>query len=188
SNGLSARCFPTAERFLESVNDDDVGCLLLDLRMPGMAGHQLLQRLSGGTSMRPTIVISGYADIPGVVKAMQLGAIDVLEKPCPPRKLVESVRSALETDIRDRGESRCRHLDLSRIQSLSSIDRLILGGIVRGLTNMQIANELEVSLRTVQLRRKRIFALLSVKSKAELFRMIRSSGWWPAGPEAASNG
>lgn len=179
SQGLPAECFPSAGAYLDSVSETRVGCLLLDLRMPGMTGIELLQRLANDGASRPTVVITGCADISAVVQAMKLGAIDLLQKPCHPGKLVELVRTSLESDIRNRSRQQQHENDLKRIEALSGSDQLLLSGIVRGLTNQQIALELDISLRTVQFRRKHLFASLGIKKKSELFEVVHSAGWLP---------
>jgi FixJ family two-component response regulator len=182
SQGFATRCFSNARAYLECVSEDLVGCLVLDLRMPGVTGIQLLQQLLGNDASRPTVIVSGYADVPAVVKAMKLGATDVLQKPCAPDHLIEVVREALATDVRERSRKFLCRGHLQRIETLSCMDQQILSGIVRGLTNLQIAEALDISLRSVQLRRKQILVALEVTSKADLFEVVRSAGWSPVEP------
>lgn len=177
SQGLRSECFSSAEAFLEAVDPQRPGCLVADLRMPGVTGLQLLQRLAEKRQGRPTVVISGFAEVSSVVQSMKLGAIDVIEKPFHPGKFLVAVRNALAADERQRARSVQQHQALERIEALSADERAVLGGIVRGLTNREIADELDVSLRTVQFRRSSLMTSLGLKSKAEMIELVQQAGW-----------
>jgi two-component system, LuxR family, response regulator FixJ len=177
SQGLTSECYPSAEAFLDAVDARRPGCLVADLRMPGVTGIQLLQHLADNRQSRPTVVISGFAEVSSVVQSMKLGAIDVLEKPFHPAKLLSAVRNALDADVHRRARSVEQRQALDRVEGLSADERAVLAGIARGLTNREIADELDVSLRTVQFRRSSLMAALQVKSKSELIELVQRANW-----------
>lgn len=175
--GLPAECFSSAELFLEAVAPQRPGCLVADLRMPGVTGLQLLQHLAERRQGRPTVVISGFAEVGSVVQSMKLGAVDVLEKPFHPGKFLAAVRNALQVDEHSRARTEGQRKALELIEKLSADERPVMAGIVRGLTNREIADELDVSLRTIQFRRSSLMAALGLKSKAQLIELAQCAGW-----------
>lgn len=179
SQGHRVECFSSGEGYLQSVTADRAGCLVVDLRMPGVTGLQLLQHLAIEESSRPTVVISGHAEIASVVQAMKLGAVDVLEKPFQPSHLLKAVQAALLVDAGTRGRVDTRRRARERINQLSADERAVLGGIAHGLTNRQIAEQLDVSLRTVQFRRSSLMETLKVSSRSELIELVLQADWSP---------
>lgn len=177
SEGLRTECFSSADQFLCEVGVHRVGCLVVDLRMPGKSGIDLLQTLSTSRVSRQVVVISGYAEITSVVQSMKLGASDFLQKPFPPSKLIDTVRSALELEVRSRHAEKLKCQSEQRIHALAEEERIILAGIVRGLTNQQLADEMGISLRTVQFRRASLFESLGVKTKTELLAIVQEARW-----------
>lgn len=183
SQGLVAECFPSGEAFRQRLTGSPcVGCLVLDLRMPGMTGCQLLERLAQEGLSIPTVVITGHAEIEAVVQTMRLGAIDFLQKPFPPARLLETVQRALNQAV-TQSAAKVEQRDVQqRLNALSADEQLVLWGIARGLTNQQIADEMDVSLRTVQLRRSSLFKSLNIQSRPEIVALVQSSGWTPTAP------
>lgn len=179
SQGHRVECFSSGEAYLEGVTAERAGCLVVDLRMPGVTGLQLLQQLASAESSRPTVVISGHAEIASVVQAMKLGAVDVLEKPFQPSHLLKAVQAALVVDAGSRGRIDTRRRARERINQLSTDERAVLGGIAHGLTNRQIAEQLDVSLRTVQFRRSSLMEALKVSSRSELIELVLQADWSP---------
>lgn len=179
AEGLRTECFSSVDQFLSRVESSRIGCLVVDLRMPGKSGIDLLSALSISRTPRHAVVISGYAQIESVVQAMKLGAVDFLEKPFSPQKFITAVRAALELEIRQRGteEHVCQHR--RKIDALSKDEFTVLTGIVRGLTNQQLADELGVSLRTIQFRRTSLWRALGVTSKPELLALVSEARWTP---------
>ncbi|MDX1969567.1 MAG: response regulator [Planctomycetaceae bacterium] len=176
-------CFPSAEAFRQRLKDSPcVGCLVVDLRMPGMTGCQLLERLAQEGLSIPTVVITGHAEIEAVVQTMRLGAIDFLQKPFPPARLLEAVRQALNLAVTQSAANAEQRDVQQRLNALSADEQLVLWGIARGLTNQQIADEMDVSLRTVQLRRSSLFKSLNIQSRPEIVALVQSSGWTPTAP------
>lgn len=175
SEGLPTECFSSAECFLSHVDASRPGCIVLDLNMPSVTGTELLRRLREQNCARPAVIITGYAEIETVVRTMKLGVSEFLMKPCLPSKLIEAVKTALAHDSAERKEHQERRRCVQRIEALSKDERRVLDGIVQGLSNRELADALDVSLRTVQLRRAALFARLEVKSVVELMAFLRKA-------------
>lgn len=143
--------------------------------MPGMSGVQLVRHLVERAAFRPTVIITGYAEITLAVEAMKLGVVDFLEKPCPPARLVEAVKRALEQEQRDWKRRRDRLEAQAKLSALSAEERAVLNGIARGLTNREIAAELDVSLRTVQFRRASLVKTLGIRAKSDLLALVEKA-------------
>lgn len=181
-HGFIAECFPSAEEYLSQVTPDRPGCLVLDLLMPGMTGVELLERMTALQCHRPVLAITGYSPMDAIVQIVKLGAVDVLQKPFSPSRLIESVRKALQIDAaRREGRSECVQARL-KINALSAEERMVLSGIVRGLTNQAIADELDVSLRTVQFRRTSLCKSLGLSRRSELLLLSQQANWFPDRP------
>lgn len=175
--GLVTDGFSSAAEFLEHVGPERPGCLVLDVRMPGMSGLQLLSRMVERGDCRPTVMITGYAEVRAAVDAMKLGAVEFLLKPFAAETLIQTVTQALARDGERRRAQHQRSAAAERLAVLSRQEQMVLWGIIRGLTNRQIAQELDVSLRTVQSRRSGLFKTLDVTSKAELVALVEQAGW-----------
>ncbi len=172
AHGYRVECFENAEKFLESAHRELRGCILLDVRMPGISGLQLLERLREMAVDIPAIMLTGYAEIPDCVQALKHGAVDFLEKPYRSRKLLDAIEAAMAVDIKIRSENSFRQQLVVKINSLSVDERLVLDGIVEGKIQRRIASDLDVSLRTVQFRRSSILKKLGVGTSAELLQLI----------------
>lgn len=169
---LAVECFESAEDFLAVFDSSRPGCLVVDVRMPGMSGLDMLQQLESEEIVPPAIVITGHGDVPMTVKAMKQGAFDFLEKPYQPQELLDSINKAISLNAKQRSEcSRRKELSL-RLNRLLPEEKAVLKGILAGKTNETIAQELDVSLRTVQYRRASIMRKMEVDSKSELFEML----------------
>jgi FixJ family two-component response regulator len=179
SQGLDVVGFPTAEEFLEAIPPERPGVLVVDVRMPGMSGLDLLQHTAAGGLARPCIVLSGQADIPIAVRAMQLGAQTFLEKPVPHQELLDAVRQACDRERR-RGNSQAdRQFAEAALRRLTSDELDVLREVAGGRTNAQVADLLDVSLRTVQFRLSNIYDKLGVRCKSELMQLLRRIDWKP---------
>lgn len=168
---IEAEAFASAPAFLASLPDSRLSCLITDIRMPEMSGLDLLRRLRELNIDVPVIVITGHGDVPLAVEAMKFGAIDFLEKPFDDEVLLASVRSALQ---RQQGQAK-RHAERadieSRIAALSNRERDVLGGLVAGRANKQIAYDLGISPRTVEIYRANLMDKMQAGSLSDLVRM-----------------
>jgi FixJ family two-component response regulator len=163
---LEVQTFASAAAFLEQADLGRRCCLLLDIRMPGLTGSDLYAELRGRGVRAPVIFITGHGDIPMAVEAMRQGAYDFIEKPFDDEKLLTQVLGALGDARQDEPE------DLSR---LSARQRAVLDRVLEGKPNRQIAEDLSISLKTVEFHRARIMQKLGVRTAAELFRRCLGS-------------
>jgi two-component system, LuxR family, response regulator FixJ len=168
---IEAEAFPSAPAFLDRLPDARLSCVITDIRMPEMSGLDLLRRLREMKIDVPVVVITGHGDVPLAVEAMKFGAIDFLEKPFDDEVLLASVRSALQ---RQQGEAK-RHAERAdidgRIAALSNRERDVLGGLVAGRANKQIAYDLGISPRTVEIYRANLMDKVQAGSLSDLVRM-----------------
>ena len=164
---LDVEAFASADAFLEDADLTQRCCLLLDIRMPGMTGTALHEELRRRAYRVPVIFITGHGDIPMAVDAMKKGAFDFIEKPFDDEQLLSQVRAALETF--DAGEPERAEPGVP-LELLSSRQREVLQRVLDGKPSRQIAEELAISVKTVEFHRARIMQKLGVKTAAELFR------------------
>lgn len=172
SVGLRVQTFPSAEAFLQDYKSDKPGCLVTDLRMLGMSGLDLLEKLQKSESPLPAILISAYADVPAAVRAMEAGAVTLLEKPCRNDQLVQAIHKALERDATQRKSLTSRQEIKRRLATLTPEEYEVMQRMVAGKLNKVIANELLISLRTVETRRHKVLEKMQADSLAELVRMV----------------
>jgi two-component system response regulator FixJ len=173
---IDVKSYPSAAAFLEALPEPNLSCVITDVRMPGMSGIDLLRRLRDRKISVPVIVITGHGDIPLAVEAMRIGAIDFLEKPFDDEVLIASVRAALkqkEGEVKRHGE---RAEIESRLAALSNRERDVLGGLVAGRANKQIAYELGISPRTVEIYRANLMSKMKAGSLSDLVRMALIAG------------
>ena len=171
SVGLQHEVFTSADEFLETHSGNNNGCLVLDIRMPGLSGLELQQKLIEMDSSLPIIFISGHGDIPMAVEAMQKGAFDFIQKPFRDQELLDRISEALNT-ARMREAEREQKLDVQdRIDTLTKREHEVLDLVVTGKPNKIIAHELGVSQRTIEIHRARVMEKMRAKSLAELVRM-----------------
>jgi two-component system response regulator FixJ len=172
SVGLNAVLFASAQEFLAAYDPLQPGCLLLDIRMPGMSGMDLQQELNLRGAVIPVIFMSGHADIPMAVEAMQHGAFDFLQKPFRDQELLDRVQRALARDAETR--ARLRHTDRirERLATLSPREREVLDLVTQGKANKMVAGDLGVSQRTVEIHRAHVMQKMEAGSLAELVRMM----------------
>ncbi|MFQ5547948.1 MAG: response regulator transcription factor [Woeseia sp.] len=171
SVGLDYEIFHSADDFLAGFSDDKPGCLVLDIRMPGMGGLELQEKLIELGSSLPIIFITGHGDVPMAVEAMQKGAVDFIQKPFRDQDLLDRVGEALKTD-QDRRSEREAHAEVQgRISKLTNREREVLDLVVTGKPNKVIAYELGVSQRTVEIHRARVMEKMQARSLADLVRM-----------------
>ncbi|MBV9726439.1 MAG: response regulator transcription factor [Gammaproteobacteria bacterium] len=172
SVGLTTRALGSASEFLEAYKHNQPGCLVLDVRMPGMSGIELQQQLNLRGATIPVIFITGHGDIPMAVEAMQHGAFDFLQKPFRDQDLIDRIQRALERDTRNR-TSLAQHARIrERLESLTPREREVLTLMTRGKPNKVMAAELGVSQRTVEIHRARVMEKSGADSLAHLVRMV----------------
>ena len=172
SAGLESLPFSSAPDFLAAYDPAQPGCLVLDVRMPGMSGLELQQELNLRGAVIPVIFITGHGDIPMAVEAMQHGAHDFLQKPFRDEDLIERVRRALAKDTRARAALEEHKVIREHLDSLTPREREVLALMARGKPNKIMAHELGVSQRTVEIHRARVMDKSGASSLAELVRMV----------------
>jgi len=176
SVGLDVRVFPTPQEFLHTDRPDAPGCILLDLRLPGMSGLVVQQELAAAGIALPVIFMSGYADVPTTVRAMKAGAVEFLTKPFNEQELLDAVHAAIERDSarrRDAGHTAELH---TRFSTLSPREREVMALVAAGRANKQIAAELGVSEVTVKVHRGQVMRKMVARSVADLVRMADQLG------------
>ena len=174
SVGLNALSFSSASEFLDQFDSSRPGCLVLDVRMPGMSGLDLHARLAREHLHPPVIIITGHGDVPMAVKAVQKGALDFIEKPFNDQALLDSVHRALEQDSQQRGEAVILADLRSRYDRLTPREREVLDRVVAGKRNKVIASELHVSQSTVEAHRARVMEKMEADTLSDLMRMMIS--------------
>jgi FixJ family two-component response regulator len=170
SAGRVVEMYASAEAFLSSYDAGKVGCLITDLRLPGMSGIALLQELASRGSTLPVILLTGYGETRTAVQALKLGAFDFIEKPYD-MSLLDQVQRAIEFHQRAFGLHLQRERGRKRIDGLTSREREVMQLVVEGCANKVIASELGVSEKTVEVHRSRVMHKLNVRSVADLVRL-----------------
>jgi len=174
SVGLAAETFASAQEYLDQFDAHRFGCLVLDIRMPGMSGLELQERLSKEPLHPPMVIITGHGDVPMAVRALQAGAVDFIEKPFRDQVLLDSVHRAITRDAEQRGEaSRLADIE-ARLQRLTPREREVLDLIMTGMRNKVIAVELGVSQSTVEAHRSKVMEKMEAKTLSDLMRMMLS--------------
>jgi FixJ family two-component response regulator len=169
---ITARVFPNAQDFLARYDPEEPGCLVLDVRMPGMSGLELQRQLKDSGIGIPVIIVTGHGDVPIAVRAMKDGALEFLEKPFSKQMLIDHVQAALQRDAdRRRGLERLSDID-TRISGLTDREREVMELVVAGKLSKQIAAELGISKKTVDVHRARVMHKMKVDSLAELVELV----------------
>jgi FixJ family two-component response regulator len=176
SVGLTVEVFPTAQAFLSTPRSNAPGCLVLDLRLPGLSGLDLQRELAGTEAPLPIVFLTGHGDIPTSVRAMKAGAVEFLTKPFRERDLLDAIRSAIERDRSARAERQELAELRGRYATLTRRERDVMAGVVAGLLNKQIAGELGTSEVTVKEQRGQMMQKMRVGSVAELVRIASRLG------------
>jgi two-component system response regulator FixJ len=178
SEGFQTRCFASAVSFLQALPRLEFGCVVSDIRMPGMSGLELLTRMKElNVQQMPVVMITGYADVGVAVEAMKLGAVDFFEKPCTQEELVSVVRTALACAGDAKEQEARNQAYLKRLANLSVREHDVLAGLLEGKLNKTIAYEMGVSVRTVESHRAEIMTKTETTSLSELVRVSLLSGW-----------
>lgn len=172
--GFSTRCFASAENFLAACQPDWRGCLLLDIRMAGMDGLELQQALNSSQIDLPIIFITAHGDVAAARSALKAGASDFLEKPLDDRMLSAAIADALERNARQRNEAAEENEIASRIARLTAREREVMENVVEGQPNREIARQLGISPRTVEVYKARMMGKMQAHSLPELVRLALS--------------
>lgn len=178
SRGIPSQCWDSAEAFLADYRADMSGCLILDMRMVGMTGSELYDRLLAAGCAMPVIFLTGHGDVPLAVQALKRGAFDFIEKPFNDNELADRVIEALRLEDHRRSRDAGRIEIEERLAALTEREREVMARILAGKLNKVIADELQIAMRTVEVHRARIFEKMGVRSAVELAQ--RLSGQFPA--------
>ncbi len=168
SMNIDVECYASGREFLDHCTPSRPGCVVLDLRMPQLNGLEVIEQLAARKIDLPVIMHSGHGDIPAAVAAIQAGAVDFLEKPYRGAALIESIHRALDRDAKQREERAERRVLLERYESLTHDEKQVLELTVAGKPDKAIASALDLSLRTIQLRRASVLRKMKAGSRAEL--------------------
>ncbi|MGL4291319.1 MAG: response regulator FixJ [Phreatobacter sp.] len=171
SDGLPVRLYESAQAFLDQPHGSAAGCIVTDVRMPGIDGIEFLRRLKASGSPLPVIVITGHADVPLAITAMKEGAMDFIEKPFADDLFLDAVRAVLRKQV----HSTLRQTQMSqvsgRLRLLSERERQVLDGLLAGKANKVIAYDLNISPRTIEIYRANVMSKMQAGSLSELVRM-----------------
>jgi len=172
SRGVAAEAFESAEAFLDRWRPGLNGCLLLDIRMEPTTGLELFDRLRDAGERLPVIFLTGHADVPMAVAAMKKGAHDFVEKPFNDNDLVDRVIAALAWSERQRVQAGAAASVAARLDTLTRREREVMERVLAGTLNKVIADELGITMRTVEVHRSRVFEKMEVKTAVELARVL----------------
>jgi two-component system, LuxR family, response regulator FixJ len=174
SDGKSVKTYDNANAFLKDYSESMAGCIVLDIRMPGMDGMELQKKLNDRHSILPIIFVTGHGDVPMAVDAMKEGAVDFIQKPYREETLLEKIEAALQQDEEQRKTLGEKQEILRRVKTLTPREHEIMDRMIEGQANKVIAIELEISQRTVEIHRSRVMHKMGTHSLAHLVRMILS--------------
>ena len=176
SAGFDVTLFETAMGFLDALPGLDFGCVVSDVRMPGLDGIELLKRMKAGHSPFPIVIMTGHGDVPLAVEAMKLGAVDFLEKPFEDDRLIGMIETAIR-QAEPAAKSEAVTLDIAaRIASLSPRERQVMEGLIAGLSNKLIARDYDISPRTIEVYRANVMTKMQANSLSELVRLALRAG------------
>lgn len=182
SVGLEVETFGSANEFLESYDATQIGCLVLDVRMPGMSGLDLQEHLQSQRFALPVLIVTGHADVPMAVRALKAGAFDFIEKPFNDQVMLERVQKAIEHAMRIRAEAEQRAEIDQRIETLTPRERQVMEMVVNGMANKQVAAELGLSEKTIEVHRKHVMDKMRAGNVADLIRMALSGSSYQSNP------
>lgn len=170
--GLQTKTFDSAQGFLDSYDRDCPGCLVLDVRMPGMSGLDLQETLSAEKISIPVIIITGHADVPMAVRTMKMGAVNFIEKPFSDQLLLDSIQQAIAKDAESRQVGVERAEVNERIAGLTPREREVMDLVASGKTNKNIAFDLKLSQKTVEFHRANVMKKMGVETVVDLVRLL----------------
>ena len=174
SAGLAVETYASGEEFLAAYDPERPGCLVLDVRLRQSSGLDLQDDLRRRKATLPIMVLTGHGNVPTSVRALKAGAVDFLQKPVPPKVLLERVRAALDIDRQARAVIAERAVEMQRLAHLTPRERQVMELLIAGKTSKEIAVALNVSVRTVEGHRRMVFSKMDVSSAAQLVRTVLS--------------
>ena len=175
SINLRGFSYASADSFFKSYENHGPGCVILDLRMPGISGMEALKEMHTHGIYEPVIIMTGHGDVPVAVRSLKLGAFDFLEKPCNDHLLIEKTHKAIQLDMRNR-QNRLQKVETEdALRSLSSREQDVLILLVKGNSNKEVARLLSISPKTIERHRANVMRKLGVGSFAELVQMVERS-------------
>jgi two-component system, LuxR family, response regulator FixJ len=176
SSGFDVTLFDAAQDFLDALPGLSFGCVVSDVRMPGIDGIELLKHMKAADNRFPILIMTGHGDVPLAVEAMKLGAIDFLEKPFEEERLTTMIESAIrQAEPAARSEAVTQEI-LTRVESLSPRERQVMDGLMAGLSNKMIAREYDISPRTIEVYRANVMTKMGASSLSELVRLAMRAG------------
>jgi len=176
SSGFEVRLFENAQNFLDALPELAFGCIMSDVRMPGIDGIELLKQMKAAHSSFPILVMTGHGDVPLAVEAMKLGAIDFLEKPFEDERLIAMIETAIrQAEPAAKNEAVTQDI-AARIATLSPRERQVMDGLIAGLSNKLIAREYDISPRTIEVYRANVMTKMGANSLSELVRLAMRAG------------
>jgi FixJ family two-component response regulator len=176
SHGYVVRAFPGARDFLSAWDGNPAGCLLLDVRMPGMSGLELFDELVRRRSALPVVFITGHGDVTMAVTALKKGAADFIEKPFSSEEILKIVDHCLTRESKEREHRRAQADTVQRFDQLTRREHEVLDLIIAGKLNKQIADVLDISIKTVEVHRARVMEKMGASTLASLIRRVVSAG------------
>lgn len=176
SAGFSVTLFETAQNFLDVLQGLEFGCVVSDVRMPGIDGIELLKRMKAGHSTFPILIMTGHGDVPLAVEAMKLGAVDFLEKPFEDDRLIGMIEAAIRLAEPAAKSEAVTHDIAARVATLSPRERQVMEGLIAGLSNKLIARDYDISPRTIEVYRANVMTKMQANSLSELVRLAMRAG------------
>ena len=176
SADFSVVLFETAQNFLDALPGLAFGCVVSDVRMPGIDGIELLKRMKAGHSVFPILIMTGHGDVPLAVEAMKLGAVDFLEKPFEDDRLIGMIDAAIRQAEPSARNEAVTHDIAARVATLSPRERQVMDGLIAGLSNKLIARDYDISPRTIEVYRANVMTKLQANSLSELVRLAMRAG------------
>ena len=175
SVGHKVAAYSRADAFLEDFSTRLAGCIVLDIRMPGMNGMELQRQLNNRNSILPIIFVTGHGDVPMAVEAMQRGAVDFVQKPYREEELLNKIQQAIAADVEARAQLNEKQAIRAKLEELTPREKQVMELMIEGKANKVIAYDLDISQRTVEIHRARVMEKMAVRSLAHLVRMVMAA-------------